>query len=174
VAFAFSADGTRPDIVGPAFRDKEYAEEILRVIRSWNYEEDIDDQDYIRLSFIMENSDNYAIYIYPAKNRPSTEEFFKEYEEESKETKHGKRLMRLVIAMTFCKIFPRKGSLLPTFHQRNKSGRPFLITTFFQAKSSYSPLIDGAVMKHHYKLTDRELLTKADYELSFGKLHLKK
>jgi hypothetical protein len=174
VAFAFSADTSYPDIIGPAFKDKAYAEEILRVIRSWNYEQDEDEEDYIRLSFILENADDYSIYIYPATNRPSAREFYGKYEEESKATKQGKRLMRLSILMTFCKIFPRKGSLLPRFHERNRSGRPFLLTTFFQVGAGYSPLTEEAVLKSHYKLTTRELLSKDAFEFAHGKRVMKK
>ncbi len=79
VAFAFSADGKAPDIVGPAFQDRAYAEEISSVIKSWNYGQGEDRNDFIRLSFIIEGPDDYSIYIYPARNRPSVQEFFEKY-----------------------------------------------------------------------------------------------
>ena len=173
VAFAFSADGEAPDIVGPAFQDRAYAEEISSVIKSWNYGQDEDRNDFIRLSFIIEGPDDYSIYIYPARNRPSVREFFENYEVEAKEDKQGKRLMRLVVFMTFSKVFPRKNSLLPRFHERNLGTRPFLLTTFFKVEGGYAPLLDAAVLKSVYKFADRDKLTKADYEYAHGKHFIK-
>jgi hypothetical protein len=174
VAFAFSSDGKAPDMVGPAFRDKSYAEEILGIMRSWNYAEPEDEHDYIRLSFILEGPDDYAMYIYPAPHRPSSDEFFGDYEkEEAKGDRRGKRLMRLAISMTFCKLFPLKNSLLATFRMRNRGQRPFFLTTFYKVEGGYSPLIDGAVLKFGYKFKNRGNLTKDDYELSHGKRFIK-
>jgi hypothetical protein len=174
VAFAFSAgEKAVPDIVGPAFQDRAYAEEILSVIRSWNYSQDQDPHDFVRLSFIMEGLDDYSIYIYPARDRPSVQEFFDKYEAEAKEEKQGKRLMRLVIAMTFCKVFPRKHSLLPLFHERNLGKRPFLFTTFFKVEGGFTPLLHAAVLKSSYKFVARDKLTTADYEYGHGKHFIK-
>lgn len=174
VAFAFAAKDGVPDMIGPAFRDRAYAEDILGVMRSWNYAEREDPNNYIRLSFVMENENDYAIYIYPSSRRPSTKKFFEDTEAESKDEKRGKRLMRLMIAMTFCKVFPRKNSLLPQFHERNQGTQPFLLTTFFKVEGGYSPLVDGAILKSSYKFVKREELAKADYEYGHGKRFIKR
>ena len=174
IAFAFSSNGRAPDIVGPAFQDRTYAEEIQSVIRGWNYGQDEDPSDFVRLSFVIEDADHYSAYIYPAPRRPSVQKFFDEYEAEAKEEKHGKRLMRLAISMTFCKLFPRQNSLLPQFHQRNQGTRPFLFTTFFRVDGRYSPLMDGAILKTAYKFSNRGTLTKSDYEFGHGKLFKKR
>jgi len=168
VGFAFSESGQEPDIVGPAFEGRDYAEEILSLIRSWNYGRDEDPDDFVRLSFIIEDSESYSVYFYPASRRPSAKRFFDEYEAESKEGKHGKRLMRLSIAMTFCKSFPREGSLLPLFDWRNNSTGPFLFTTFFKSGDRFIPLVDGAILKFRYKHCGRSELTKIDHEFMHG------
>ena len=173
VAFMFSSNEAAPDIIGPAFRDRAYAEEIMNVIRSWNYGQDEDPNDFIRLSFIMEGPESYSIYIYPAPRRPSVQKFFDEYEVKAKEEKQGKRLMRLAVSMTFCKLFPRKNSLLPQFHSRNTGTRPFLFTTFFREEGGFTPLVDSAVMKSSYRFSNRDMLTKSDYEFGHGKRFLK-
>jgi hypothetical protein len=164
MVFLYSPDPEAPIILGPAFKEREYAREILDVLRSWNYGKEEDPNDYIRLSFIMEAPEEYSVYLYPAPRRPSVGEFFDKFEAESREVKPGKRLMRLEVRMTFCKIFPRENSLLPAVHRRLQGKEPFLLTTFFKSEKGYEPLLDGAVLKFGYKFAERSALTSSDYE----------
>jgi hypothetical protein len=170
MAFGFARNRGNPDLVGPAFQDKSYAQEILDVMRSWNYQRPEDAENYIQLSFILEPNDQYSTYIYPSTRRPSSEKFFKDYENQQAIGKQGKRLMRLIFFFVFCKMFPLESdSLFLRFHERNSGLGPFLLTTFFQEGDSYTPLVDGAVLKFEYKCKRRDHLVKGEYEFMHGK-----
>jgi len=174
VGFGFSPDGSRPDFVGPIFRDRRYAEEIMAVIQAWNYHEREDKNGHIHLSFIIEPTGDYSIYFYPASHRPSEDKYFDDYERETQKDKPGKRLQRIVMGVVFCKSFAlNSDSLLPQFHARNLGSRPFLFTTLFETGSSYEPLLGSAIMKFTYKFAKREELTSADYEHGHGKRVMK-
>lgn len=171
MAYAFAQQEGDPDIVGPAFRQRWYAVEFLNLLRRWNYENPEDHTNNIHLSFILEKQPKYAVYLYPNLRRQSASSYFDQVEERMRTKKPGKRHQQLVVAMTFCKLFPfSPSSQLTISHNRHHCKGPFLLTTFVQEGSSYAPVFDPEpIMKFEYKHERRDKLTLGEREYMHGK-----
>lgn len=91
--------------VGLLFDDKEIARIALETIRAWNYNEDIDRNGNIRMSFIEMKDGGYMTYLYPSDERDSLRKAAKAVEKEQIEKgkirEHYQNRFQVVMAQDF-------------------------------------------------------------------------
>lgn len=179
MAFAIPAEPRENllNVVGCAFASLEYARKFFTLISSWNYDNNEDRENNICLSFIIESDSQYSTYVYPNKDRKVISDFFKTIEEKSKYEKYGKEHQRLIMQMTFCKLFPYSSqSQLNTFIKNQDPSRPFWLKPFLMDSNGQVTMLydEASILKFHYKYAKREDLTKTDFEYMHGKSVMKK
>lgn len=123
-----------PPLIGPTFKSKEFALKFYELLKSWNYG-DIDDQqdNNIRVSIVIENHKDYALYLYPDPNRKSVTDFFETSKRVQAFEKQGKSQQELVTMVIFCRIFPYGvNSSVLRFAKQYKWGTPFGLSVFLR------------------------------------------
>jgi len=174
MSFAFPRD---PDpkllnIVGCAFRSRDYGIAFFNLIKSWNYNETEDKVNNICFSFIVENENEYSTYLYPNPERETVRSFFDTVEQEQKLEKYGKQHQQLIMHMVFCKIFPYgETAQLKAFTKIQSKDRPFWLKPFIMDDGGHIEMIQDAepILKYHYKFKRRSELTKKEIEYHHGK-----
>jgi len=91
--------------IGLLFDDEEIARVALETIRAWNYDENVDQDGNIKMSFVELNEGGYMTYIYPSDERESLKEAAKEVErkqiEEGKIREHYQNRFQVIMAQDF-------------------------------------------------------------------------
>jgi len=163
-------------LIGLVFKDKEAGEKIFKCISAWNNMEQVDMEDNINLSFIVENDKDYSTYIYPSVNREVIRKF------ESKIKKKGKYHNKLIYTLIMCKIFPYgknshfykfkeeyQNYSLFTLNGKPQKYKPFTLKGFYLSNGKMIPLANPLIEKFHLKIKNREDLTKEDLEYEHGR-----
>jgi hypothetical protein len=154
-------------MIGFVFKTEEYSREFLNLLRSYNNGKDIDDNNNIRISLIIEDPENYSVYVYPSHERDNVQNFQKEMEE-----KYGPGNEQLIVQLVMCKYFPYgETSTFKRFKDLYKEGNHIEITAFY-LKNNQLQEIKGVkpITKTSIKIQHRKLLNKDDLEYQ----HLKK
>jgi hypothetical protein len=160
-------DGRR--IVAPIFRSEPYARKFLELIRAWNYGEDRDADNNIRLSFIVEDAEQYSIYLYASTERRGISQFKEAVETEARSEKPGREHFQILIGIVFCKMFDYgPESHFERFRQSHPADVPILLTTAHQDGDQVT-LLDNPILKSHWKIKGRKELSSDDFELEHGK-----
>lgn len=164
--WGFPMDRKDPFIVGPLFKDQESARRIFKCLKSWNYEQAEDWNNNISLSAIIEDKDEYLMYMYPGKERES----IKKWDEQAKKQKYGREHQGLVFQIIFCKKFKYTGSNFVTFKNNYHEGEKYIFAPFYvdnNKPTQYNEL--GHILKNSIKIKNKSELTKEDLEFE----HLK-
>ncbi len=166
-----SACSRPPKPGGPAFASVGYAAKVFDLFSSWNCDEAEDRDGNIRLSLIIEGNGNYTVYISPNTTRPTAESFFQHGDALKAGPKHGREHQKLIIMMTFCKLFPfAPGSLAHRFieERRQDPDRPFWLQAFRYAGGKIEMLYDiKPILMWKITIKERASLTRQDPEFTF-------
>ena len=91
--------------VGLLFDDEEIACVALETVRAWNYDEDVDYDGNVKMSFIEMNDGGYMTYLYPSDERESLKQAAKAVEreqiEKGKIREHYQNTFQVVMAQDF-------------------------------------------------------------------------
>ncbi|WP_435079812.1 hypothetical protein [Halococcus sp. AFM35] len=120
--------------VGLLFDNEEIARVALETIRAWNYDEDIDRDENVEMSFVEMNDGGYMTYLYPSDERESLREAAKAVEQEQIEKgkirEHHQNIFQMVMAQDFDNP---PGSNFRTFKNHYNGGR-VMLNTFTTAR----------------------------------------
>lgn len=170
-AFAEPPSANRPNCIGPVFMTRGYAVDVFDLIRSWNYGEDIDEGENICVSLIFEGNGNYTVYLYPNMRRPTTTAFFDEGDALRSGPMQGREHQKLVVMMTFCKVFPiSAGSLVRRFvdEVERDPRRPYFLQAFLNNGGSIEILYDvKPMLMSRITIRNRADLRPGDMEYNF-------
>jgi hypothetical protein len=131
--------------VGLLFADEEMARIALETVRAWNYDEDVDHDGNIKMSFIEMNDGGYMTYLYPSDERETVKRAAEQVEREQikkgKIRDHYQNTFQVIIAQDFDNP---PGSNFRTFKQYYEGGRVMLNTfTSDRIKDKASGPTDG-------------------------------
>lgn len=150
-------------LIGFGFKDKGYAKKFFDLMRSYNNEQDVDTENNIRLSFIIESPEEYSTFLYPSPERESVNEFLEGTKEEL-----GQGVESLIMQMVICKFFPYgEQSTLKKFRNIYAPGRNLELTAFLvnEQEGTVDRIEDiPSIFKKDILLTNRKLLSKNDLE----------
>lgn len=175
MAFAFPVQSEKErllNVVGCLFDDEDYAKKFFNLLRAWNYMNKIDYERNICLSFIIENDENYSVYLYPNLERDIVKQAFKEIEEERKFEKYGKEHQQLVVQIIFCKQFSYgPDSQLKKFIETQQKEKPFWLMPFIKTQDGRFKILENIdpILIFHFKVKKRDELTKKEIEYQHGK-----
>ncbi|RXG17817.1 hypothetical protein DSM03_101516 [Leeuwenhoekiella aestuarii] len=148
---------------GPAYADKGYAIKFFNYIRSWNQNKDVDEENNICISFIIESDVSYSTYLYANTERKWLDPMFANYKESMKLEKYGKQQQELILQMVFWKNLKMKeGMFFHKFRNQQKSNEPFYFAPFVAETSQ--PIEELKVWKTHFKIKGRSELTPSEIE----------
>ncbi len=172
MVFGQPADPNAPEVVAPIFRTELYAREFFRLLQAWNYNEVEDRDNNVCVSFIIEDSESYSVYLYPSTERRSITEFSQRVENEALREKPGKEHFQLVIQFMFCHMFNYNAdSHFERFRRRQRPDRPLCLSVAVKRNGEGELLRDaGRILKFHWKIKERRELTRDDMEYEHGKL----
>lgn len=172
-AMAYLIDKNLPNIVGCAFSSKEYAIKFFNLLKEWNYNSNEDKENNICLSFIIEKTNEYSVYLYANPERKSVVKTFEKIKEIHRHK--NKELQRLIFQFVICKSFPYNNqSHINMFLKYQPQNKPFLFRPFIvKENGSFEMLEDNTIVKYQYKLKKRDELTNEDYEYLHGKKAMK-
>jgi hypothetical protein len=177
--------------LGMLFKSENYAKEIFKCIRAWNYNQDEDLNNNINISFIIESNSEYSAYVYPSLERKSIELAKEKLEKEMLEKRVFKEHQQLIMTIIICKLFPNPpNSNFNLFKSYYKMGDSFEFGAYF-IKSQIPELKNGKpitvkegqigqihdinpVLKFQLKIKNRNELTEKDIEYSHGRLVMDK
>jgi hypothetical protein len=177
MGFAFdpAPGGKLPPVTGPSFRSHEYAVSFFKLLRAWNYDKDVDSDDNVKLSFILEDNGDYSVYLYPSMDRQSLREAFGDIEESTKGDKPGKELQKLVVQFTLCKSFPHgPASSLDAFVGAARKAGVFHLRAFeMKDENAGGELVMlwdiDPIAKNDFKFKKRSELLRGEVEYEHGK-----
>lgn len=150
---------------GPAYADKEYAIKFFNYIRSWNQDNDEDEENNICISFIIESDVSYSTYLYANPDRKWLDPMFTEYKKSVELEKYGKQQQSMVMQMVFWKNLKMKqGMFFHQFREQQKNDEPFYFVPFYIDNENPIPIQELRVRKTHYKIKGRSELTPNEVE----------
>lgn len=157
---------TRSFIVAPLFNNRESAERIFKCLKSWNYDQDKDFTENILISAIIENKDEYSIYMYPGTERVSLKQWVEQVKKERPDREH----QGLVMQIMFCKKFRYSGSNFEAFKSKYINGKEFIFMPYYVEDGRAVPFRElGYILKNRLKIRMRSELTEKDLEFEHGK-----
>jgi hypothetical protein len=179
MAFAFpqKSDRSLLNVVGCAFKTREYAHEFFELLRAWNYHEKEDRDNNICLSFILEDNAHYIAYLYPNPDRTSVKQFFDVSEEAQKIAKFGKQHQQLIMQMAIGKSFPfGPNAKLKFFVENQPYDRPFWLKPFLMHDDGTLEMIhdEEPILKYHFKFRAKKNLTPHEHEYHLLKNYRKR
>lgn len=154
--------------MGPSFKDKDYAIRFFNYLKKWNWDRDIDDENIIVLSIVMEPDSRYTTYIYSNPGRKSLDTIFHEEEQNNKLSKYGKRQQKLFMQMIFCKTLDYNEDYF--IHQfltkQPPAGKFYFIPSVIPKNpgEAVELLYEHGIVKYQYKLKQRSEINKNDIE----------
>lgn len=156
---------------GPSYIDKEYAIKFFAYLKSWNYGQNIDNENNIVVSIIIEPGEEYSTYLYANTKRKNLDKFFSQEKKRNLLSKYGKRQQQFVMQMIYWHTLPfKEGYLIKQFLDYQPSSRPFyLLPSVLSKVSGGNPefLFDHAILKTEYKFKKRDELKISDIEFHF-------
>lgn len=167
------SDEKKLNVVGPAFRTEEFAEKFFGLLRTWNYNDEVDQEDNVCVSFIIEEDSEYTVYIYPNKDRPSAKSFWEEIEKKLNASEQTRKYDRLLIQFKFVHSFPlhEGSSLFNMFRETQQAERPFWFQPFlFKEDGQIEMLHIKPILKFHWTIKERSEVTPGEIEFRSGPL----
>lgn len=150
---------------GPAYADKDYAIKFFNYIRSWNQDNDKDEENNICISFIIENDVSYSTYLYANPNRKWLNPMFSNFQKSMRLEKYGKQQQSMVMQMVFWKNLKMKqGMFFHQFRNQQKNNQPFYFVPFYMDNGNPIPVERLRVWKTDYKIKGRSELTPDEIE----------
>lgn len=150
---------------GPAYADKDYAIKFFNYIRSWNQDNDKDEENNICISFIIESDVSYSTYLYANPDRKWLDPMFSEYQKSMQLEKYGKQQQSMVMQMVFWKNLKMKqGMFFHQFREQQKNDEPFYFVPFYLENGNPIPVQELRVWKTDYKIKGRSELTPNEIE----------
>lgn len=152
-----------PIFIGPAFNDAVFATAFFRLLRAWNSGEDRDEEDNIKMSFVIEAEKSYSLFLYPSMDRREIREHFERLTDQRDE--------QLVSQWVFCKRFNMASVRgLELFAERCKDGREFFLAAFSWEEGGTPDRLTGIrpLIKRHFKVKRREELQPNEVEFWTG------
>lgn len=117
---------------GPAYADKDYAIKFFSYIRSWNQDEDIDDENNICISFILEEDNTYSTFLYANTERKWLKRMFTDYEKAMQVEKYGKAQQSMIVQMIYWKNLKIvEGMFFTKFLAQQKNDDKFYFAPFY-------------------------------------------
>lgn len=174
--------------LGMLIQTQDQAIKLYNCILQWNYNELIDKEDNIKLTFVIEEDNTYTTFLYPSHERRSIKAFKEKVEYDMFKRKEMKEHQQILISITFCKAFPyQPNSSLKDFEKEYKPNTPFAFGVYYLAKplsdlaegkpfrirytgQNVKPVGEKPIIKFHAKILRAEELTKKDYEYHYRKL----
>ena len=157
--------------VGPSYQDKEYAIKFFNYLKSWNSANNVDTDNNIVLSFIIEPNERYSTYLYANTERKNLNEIFKTAAEQSKFDKYGKKQQQFVMQMVYWHTLDFKdGYYIKQFLEFQKPSEKFYLTPSVVPKDEGGQvefIFDSAILKSDYKLKHRHELKGHDIEFHY-------
>lgn len=171
MVFGFASSPGLLNFVGCAFSTEKTAHNFFNLLKTWNYDNDEDKDNNICLSFILENENEYSVFLYPNMARKTVEDCFQEVEKLRKCEKYGKEHQQLVMHRNFFNTFPYgPDSQLKQFIEKQPSHSPFWLKCFvLEEDGQLKWFPEGAILKFHFKLKNRNDLEKSEEEYSHKK-----
>lgn len=167
MGFAFPTIAGILPVVGPAYKNEEYAIKFFRYIKSWGQIDRHDRENNVIISFVIEPDNIYTTYLYPISSNSTINNMFEEYAEKSKLEKYGKSQQELIAAPIYYRINPYKdGFNLSQFLRFQENGSPFRLAPFvFNAENRSMRLLESeSFVKYEYKFKYRRDVTPHDLE----------
>ena len=150
---------------GPAYAEREYAIKFFNYIRSWNQDNDTDEENNICISFIIESDVTYSTYLYANPDRKWLDPMFSEYQDAMKLEKYGKQQQSMVMQMVFWKnLRLQQGMFFHQFREQQNSDEPFFFVPFYIHNNRPISIEELRVWKTHFKIKGRSELTPAEVE----------
>lgn len=165
-----------PKIIGCGFKTEGYAKKFFNLIEQWNYNNLIDKNNNICISFIVENEKEYSTYLYSNLERKTIGKFFKFTKKTSRLEKYGKEQQELIVNFIICKLFPfSENSKLKLFMDRYVKGEPFILNAYIFDNNELREISSiRHIQKYHLKYKKRAELKKDEIEYVHGKNVMKK
>jgi len=151
--------------VGCVFKTEEYGKRFFQLLKCWNYDNKIDKDNNICLSFVIESNQKYSVYLYANPERDSVKDFFKKVEESNKFEKYGKEHQKLIFDRIFRNTFDNK-SKFDQFIEKQNSNKPFWLIPSIERDDGAASIIYGEepILKYHFRVVNRSELSKRDVE----------
>lgn len=174
--------------LGMLIEKEKQAQELYECLKAWNYGRYIDEDNNIRLSFVIENDNTYTAFIYPSFERSVVKKFKENVDYEMFKRKELKNQQQIILSIVFCKAFPYKPkSALHQFISGYKPGTPFAFVTYFCESSleqmskdepfmiklgngRVKPVGTKPIIKFHVDIKHRSDLTAHDFEYQYSRL----
>lgn len=175
---------------GMLFKTEYQARKVFECIRSWNYDFNVDSNNNIVVSFIIENDCTYSAYIYPSFERKVIKKFKEDIDYEMfKKERKIKEQQQIIVSIIICKSFPyQTNSGIHLFASNYRSGEPYYFGAYFledrepeinvnqpfrirrNINEIASMTVAKPVLKFHLKIKERKELTSKDVEYHHGRL----
>lgn len=153
---------------GPTYRDKQYAIQFFNYIKGWNDNQDVDFQNRICVSIIIENNEQYSCYIYPNVHKKEVDEYFSRCKKDMALEKYGKNQQEMIMQTLFWKKNIRKGSFFYQFIDDLKISNEFYFAPSYLNANRQPVFIEELkVLKNEIKIKKRNELTNKDIEFHF-------
>lgn len=153
---------------GPVYKDQDYAIKIFNYIRSWNDNKNIDLENIISVSIIIEGKDTYSTYIYPTIHEKEIDKYFQKCTEKMAIERHGKSQQKMFRHTVFWRTNIKTGEPFEQFIANLKTLDEFYFAPFYLNADRQPILIDDLkIRKNKIKIKSRNELTNNDLEYYF-------
>ncbi len=152
---------------GPAYEDKDYAIKFFNYLREWNDDENVDDENNICVSLIIESETRYTTYFYPNSNKKELEGYFSKYKEKMALEKYGKRQQQMIFQMIFWKPNQQQGPFFKEFISDLNISTEFFFVPFYLSNGSPVIIEELKVLKNNIKVKKRSEVTVTEIEYHY-------
>lgn len=152
---------------GPAYRDKNYAIKFFNYLRIWNDSHSVDSANNICVSIIIENNENYSVYLYPNIQEEKLDKYFSKHKEKMALKKYGKKQQELIMQTLFWKRNITQGNFFKQFIDDLKTSNEYYFAPFYVENGNSIIIDELKILKNQIKIRNRSELTTKDIEYHF-------
>lgn len=157
--------------MGPSFESKEYAVRFFTYLMSWNWDSNIDDDNSIIVSIVIEPNEKYTTYIYSNPQNKNLDRIFSQQAKKNELSKYGKQQQKLFTQMIFYNTLDFKaGYFIEQFLNKQSPNQKFyFVPSVIPNQKGNEPefLYEYAILKYEYRLKNRNQVKKNDVEYYF-------
>lgn len=152
------------------FNEPDNAKDVYSCIKAWNYNNDIDSENNIKLSFVLEEDGlTYTVYIYPNPDRKIAKEAFKEMEHERRLKGDRSEHKPLSLMVVMAKQFDLTGSTFEDFMTVFRKDSEYFLSAWYLINGNPSRLLDiTPIKKNHLLICNRSELDPISVEFQHG------
>jgi hypothetical protein len=154
--------------MGPSFVSRDYAIRFFNYLMSWNWDSNIDDENSIVVSIVIEPNEKYTTYIYSNPQNKKLDIIFNQQAKQNELSKYGKQQQKLFTQMIFYNTLDFKpGYFIEQFLNRQSPNQKFnFVPSVLPNQHGQEPefLYDYAIVKFGYRLKNRNQIGKNDVE----------